>query len=108
MTKPRDPWWKSAQVIVSLLVLLFGVGGSIWNSIASAERNKVAVERVKEDVEELQEQAADEEDVKELEARVAEEEEATEDYKVQQQLIQQDIGYIKEAQKEILNALKKR
>lgn len=91
----RDPWWKSAQTIVTLLGGIVMLCGLAYTNIASAERTKVAVEQVKEDV-------------TDLEDRVEKQEDESEEYYRQQQLIQQDLGYLKESQKEILEAIKQK
>ncbi len=91
----KEPWWKSAQTIVALLVGMGMLGGLIYTNVASAERAKVAVEQV-------------EKNVVKLEARVEKQEDKTEEYYRQQQLIQQDLGYLKESQKDILDAIKQK
>ena len=93
--KRAKPWWHDPQKVVSVLVGLGAVGGWIITSFVADAKQSAKVEEVAKDVEALDE-------------TVTEHERALEQAEIRQQLLQQDVGFIKQGMQDVLQELKRK
>ena len=88
-------WWHDPQKVVSILVGVGAVGGWIITSFVADAKQTAKVEEVAKDVEELDE-------------TVSTHEQELEQTEVRQQLLQQDLGYLKAGMQDVLQELKRK
>ena len=106
MSKRQAEWWRGPVGLAAGFVTIVTAIGLVYNSISADANMKRDIKENEQAIEELEEEHTS--DLEAVRNDVEAQEQETEKYYQQQQLIQQDLGYLKESQKEILNALKKR
>ena len=88
-------WYADPTKITGLIIGLCAIGVYVGGVFVAYAKQQAKIDE--------HDQA-----IGELDENLTEQEREAKNYYVQQQLIQQDIGYIKEGQKQILEAIQKR